>query len=663
MLNETRKGWAMPACCVLLLILAAELIFSIRQHSQTFDESAHLYAGLSYWARSDFGVNPEHPPLVKLVAALPLLGLRGEVAPAPNIFFRGASSVGGGRFLYSHNADDLLFRARLAAGVFTLMLAALIFFAGREMYGAGAGLFGLALFVFEPNILAHGALVTTDMGAACCIFGAVYLFYRYIKRPSVLRLVACGVVAGLALAAKHSALVILPILAVLAVTEVVLMRPEAERWKGWRSSALRMAGSLAAIGLLSVAVLWTFYGFRYAARPNNQAMVPPTAVFLEGLKHPKEAAVIGFLERHHVLPEAYLYGLTDIAIGMQEGRPAYLFGKLYPQGRWFYFPSAFLVKSTLGFLALLALLLAARSIWGLELRRGTLFIAVPVFLFFTTAMISKLDIGLRHILPVFPFLIVLAAAGASALSARSRVWAGVAVILLLFHSGSSLMAFPNYLPYSNEVWGGVPDTHKVLADSNVGWAGGLKSLASYIRTERVGQCWFAYDGPAELSYYGIRCSPLPTFFSNLLGRPQPATPEQIEGPVFIGSQVLTGFDWGPEQMNPYRNFVVTRPTKVLEGEILVYNGTFHVPEIAALSHFILASRLAGAQPDRALAEARISEALNPNFRGVHELLASLYVRQQQPEPAKQEYEAALNIYRTIHPEFQKLRALSPNPVK
>jgi len=343
---------------------------------------------------------------------------------------------------------------------------------------------------------------------------------------------------------------------------------------------------------MSVAMLWAFYGFRYAARPGNQQIIPPTAVYLQNLKHPAEVAVIRFAERRHLLPESYLYGLTDVAIISQQGRPAYLFGKLYPNGRWFYFPAAFVIKSTLGFLLLLLLAVAAKGIWQGKTLRETLFIALPAAIFFAAAINSKLDIGLRHILPVYPFLIVLAAAAAWSLARQSKRWACVVAFLLMFHVGSSLRAYPNYLPYSNELFGGPLNTRKVLADSNVGWAGGMKATEKYIEQHHVSQCWFAYDGPAIPAYYHIGCAPLPTLFSGLLRRPQQIVPQHIQGPLFIGSQAMTGFDYGPADLNPYQQFAALHPSAVLQGEILVFDGEFDVPRICGLSHFVAANALA-----------------------------------------------------------------------
>ena len=461
----SRKHWTIAAVSILLLILEAELLLSVRQDSQTFDEATHLYAGYCYLKRGDFGINPEHPPMVKLVAALPLLPLRLPAQPPPPIYFRAAGGVGGSQFLYSHDADALLFRARAITTLFTLSLALLVFFAGSEMFSTGAGLFALALFVFEPNILANGALVTTDMGASCLVFATVYAFYRYCKRPSALRLAVCCLAAGLALAAKHSTVLLLPIFLGLAITEIAYRRgSESETSETRGRQTLRLLGFMAIATVISIAILWAFYGFRYAARPGGQQIVPSTAEYLKSLKYPVEASVIGFFEHRQWLPEAYLYGVTDIVMLSREGRPAFLMGHIYPEGRWFYFPGVFVIKSTLAFLILLALLVAARGIWRRQYRRELFFLLVPSAIWFAIAMTSKLSIGLRHILPIYSFLIVLVGGAAWMLARQSRRWAYVVALLLAFHIVSSLWAYPNYLPYSNEAFGGPSNTHKVVSD-------------------------------------------------------------------------------------------------------------------------------------------------------------------------------------------------------
>jgi hypothetical protein len=658
------KQWTIAAVAILLLILEAQLLLSVRQNSQTFDESAHLYAGYSYLKRGDFGINPEHPPLVKLVTALPLLPLGLPVPPPLDIFFRGASVVGGIQLLYTHDADALLFRARAISTLFTLSLALLVFLAGYEMFGVGAAMFALALFVFEPNILANGALVTTDMGASCLVFATIYAFYRYCRRPSALRLGVCGLAAGLALAAKHSTVLLLPILLVLAATEIARGRgvePETTEPRGRQT--LRLLGFMATVTVISLAILWAFYGFRYAARPNNLAIIPPTTEYLKSLKNPAEARLIGFLEQRRWLPEAYLYGLTDIMILSHEGRPAYLLGHLYPAGRWFYFPAVFVIKSTLAFLILLALVVAAREMWRRNYRRELCFLVLPPLIWLLIAMTSKLDIGLRHILPVYPFLIVLAGAAAWMLSRQSRRWVYVVAILLGFHIISSLWAFPNYLPYSNEAFGGTSRTYQAVSDANVGWEGGLKALQSYINKRHITHCWFAFDGPNDPAYYHIPCSPMPTFFSWIVQRPQQVVPQEIEGPVFLGSHELAGFDWGPDDMNPYNQFRGLHPSVVLQGEILKFDGTFHVNQVAALSHFVVADQmLRQKQLDRAIVEFKLAEQLDPEAILTHQMLATLYAQMKQPADAMREYQAAMHIYQTVHPDFQKFNDPPQNPL-
>jgi len=171
-----------------MLILLIELIVPAYQQSATFDEGCHTLAGYTYWTKGDFGINPENPPLVKLLAAVPLLAMPLRYSPPPQIFFKVSCLAGGKQFLYSNNADAMLFRARMAAAMLTLLTGLLVLAAAAEMFAPTVGLLALILFVFEPNLIAHGSLVTTDMGMTLFLFATVYSFYRYVKHPSVARL-------------------------------------------------------------------------------------------------------------------------------------------------------------------------------------------------------------------------------------------------------------------------------------------------------------------------------------------------------------------------------------------------------------------------------------------------------------------------------------------
>lgn len=647
---------------VLFAVLAAELALSVRNQSQTFDESAHMYAGYSYWKVHDFGINPEHPPLAKLIATLPLLPMQVTggrpmhlaIGPPPKTAFRGASLMGGRRLLYSNDADTLLFRSRMTISIFTFALAVLVLLAANEMFGWEVALIALLLFVFEPNVLANGALVTTDMAATAMLFGTVYTFYRYLTRPSFVRLLVCSLFAGLTISVKHSGLLLFPILLVVAIADLLVARTSAETWRSLTRRGLAALGSLLVIAAVSVTILWSCYGFRYAARPNGAAMVPPTPAFLQTLNQPVEQRAIGFCERHHLLPESYLYGLTDVLVLTNEGRPTYLFGEGYPQGRWFYFPSTLVIKSTIGFLLLLALGLAAGSLWKRDQRRQALAMLLPAAVYLAYAMRSKLDIGHRHILPIYPFLIVLAAAGAWTLAQRSRVWTAAVAALILFHAVSSVRAYPAYLAYSNEFWGGPSKTYRTVGDSNVGWTSGLHTMQRYISDRKITQCWFAYYGPVDLSYFHLPCKTMPTFFSTILGNPQAVVPESVQGPIFVSSENISGLGWEPPELNPYWSFKDRTPDAVLDGSILVFNGTYDVPRISAMSHLVIAGNaLRGGHPERALPEAQQAEALAPELLMSHEMLSSLYAQNHQPAEAQREYEQALQLYRTTYSEFAK----------
>src|SRR5690348_9353996 len=139
----------------LLVILALELTLTIRRETQTWDEACHIFAGYRYWTRGDFAMNPEHPPLVKLIAAAPLLLLHLQGPERKDLFSKEEDFTSATRFVYSNNAEQILFRTRMAVSLFCLALAVLVLAAAREMFGKIAALIALTLFVFEPNLLAH----------------------------------------------------------------------------------------------------------------------------------------------------------------------------------------------------------------------------------------------------------------------------------------------------------------------------------------------------------------------------------------------------------------------------------------------------------------------------------------------------------------------------
>src|SRR6185503_17161621 len=256
--GKRHKVYEIAAVFFLLIILSLQLYLSVRRESQTWDEANHIFAGYRSWTHADFGLNPEHPPLVKLLATAPLLGSQPTVPVLEERFFKEDAFLRGKEFLYQNDADKILARTRMTAATLTLLTALVVFFGTREMFGTGAAFIALTLLVFDPNLLAHGALITTDVGLACFMFLSVYLFYRFLKSPSALRLIAAGASVGLVLAVKHTGLLILPILFLLTLCHILTEKIARH--------ALKRLGSFALIALIGWGVLWSFYRFRYDAR-------------------------------------------------------------------------------------------------------------------------------------------------------------------------------------------------------------------------------------------------------------------------------------------------------------------------------------------------------------------------------------------------------------
>jgi hypothetical protein len=599
---------------LLLFAMAAELALSARQQSQTFDEGVHIFAGYRYWKDFDFGANPEHPPLVKLVAALPLLRLPLRTPSIPDADFKMVEYRTGRDFLYGNDARTILWRARMAAATFTLFLALAVFFVANSMWGEEPAFMALTLFVFEPNFLAHGALVTTDIAATLGIFLGIGSFYLYLKKPSAVRLVGAGLVAGLCLSGKHSGILLFPMLLFLAAAELVNWDDLAARKfiPDLAKKAPRLVVSLTAIAVISFAVLWSMYGFRFAARPSGLKVNPSLPEFAQQMG-PASSAIVLRMARWHLLPESYLYGVASIS---SAGKiPTVIFGKYYPSAQWFYFPSIFVVKSTLAFLLLCCLLPLCAPLWGKEFRREMRFLVIPPTLYLSVAMTSGINYGVRHLLPIYPFLIVAASFAAWNLGRRHRALAALVTALLVFHAVSSLRAFPNYIPYANEVWGGPAKVHEILADSNVDWGQGLVALKQYIDEHHIQNCWFAYFGQliVDVSYYGIPCKALPTAFADLIQMPMPVLPPQVDGPVFISSTEMSRTYWRADWINPYLPFQEKPPSSLIADSILVYDGKVDLSEVSALTHENLASEFLNDHKfDQALSEAEAAVAVAPN---------------------------------------------------
>ena len=660
--------WVIATAFLLLVLMEVQLIFSVRWQSVTWDEGDHLYAGYMSLVEHDYSINPEHPPMAKMIAAIPLLFLDLKIPPRRHGYFKDDAYISGREFLFGndpqnggkYSADTLLFRARMAASIFALLLAALVFLAGSEMFGRGAGLLALVLVVFEPTILTNGAYVTTDTAASCMLFAAVYAFYRYVKKATLARLAVTGVASGLALAAKDSGILLLPLLIVLGFGELVL------RWRfAARSSSssepslkmqqasrcrelLRMAGAICGISVIAVVVLWAFYGFDYAVGP-----IVPTLAQASSQLPPFEAGVIHFFASFHLLPESYIFGLVD-QHGVSKGGPMFFLGKIYAHGVWFYFPMALVIKCTLGEMFLLAIAVWMAPSGKIRQPREVFFLLSPAAVYLAAAMTTQLNIGIRHLLPIFAFLLVFAAAGALKLAQSSHVGAIAIAVLMLWHVGSSARCFPNYMPYANELWGGPSQIHRYLSDSSSEWGQQLKAVKAYLDANHVKQCWFAYWlAPVSApSYYGIPCHLLPT--SSTVGKFDLDVPESIDGPVLISYSELYGAGFVATERDTYKVLVDRQPDAVIMNGVAVYNGTFQFPLASALAYVYRSKRaIMSRNPQAALAYATQAVKIAPDdFEPQLDMGVALLMN-GSPSEAMEHLRRAAEITRNMEPSSQK----------
>ncbi len=651
-----RRYWVGGTVLLLLLIMVTEVGLSTRRESASWDEGDHIYAGYMNWKHGEYSLNPEHPPLVKLVATLPLLPLDLKIAPRQDRYFKSESYYGGRELLFRngpqygghYSADTLLFRIHMTVLIFALVLALLLFVAGNEMFGTAAGLIAMTLFVFDPTVLTNAPFVTTDMGAACGFFAAVYTFYRFVKEMRWRRAILCGLAVGLALSAKHSAAALLPLLVLLAIGDL------AGRWKAAGALPTRvtkqMLLGMGAIASIALFVLWGVYSFRYAMHPIGEVM-PPLAHQMASLS-PVMRGLISFCAHYHLLPESYLYGLVDVQrVGMF--MPTYFFGKLYAHGQWFYFPVLLSLKWSIGVLGLLALAIYAFATGKVRRPREVFFLTLPAVFYLAVAMAGPLNIGVRHVLPVFPFVFALAGAGTGWLIQQRKAWIYVVAPLLLWHVVDSVRMFPNYMPYANVLWGGPAKTHLYFSDSATEWGQELKWTRQWVDAHHVRQCWFAYfPAPFLLpSDYGIPCKLLPTM--DTMSEGDISLPPVVHGPILISFGDLNGFEFGTKLRNPYQALFERKPDDIIANGVAVFNGDFALPEAAALEYEQQTKRELKKDPQAALSAAHQAVALVPNGFDANIALGDAFAANGNPNGARSAYTVALNRVPEMEPTSQE----------
>ena len=434
---------------------------------------------------------------------------------------------------------------------------------------------------------------------------------------------------------------------------LLLAGAEALLARNWVILAKRLAACVAIL-ICAWVVLWSFYGFRYNAAPSGLHPSPALAPYIQSMRSHRDAQLLSFAAHLHLLPEAYLWGLVYTKQTEWE-YTSYFFGHVYRHGPWEYFPAAFLIKSTLPLLIFLAFL---PLLWfGKQNRHGRelYFLLVPIGVYFAVVTTSHFDIGARHLLPIYPFLYLLAAAGAANAFRRGRAWAVAAALLMVWQVVTSALVSPAYMAYGNEAWGGPSQVHKYLSDANVDWGQQLKAVKHYLDKNHITNCWFAYfpDGVVEPSDYGVNCRRLPTA-NNISWMPLPMeVPPVIEGTVLISDSDLEGIEFGDGALNPYEAFRSLKPVAVIEDGVNVYQGRFAIPLASALVAVYHAEQLVKAgQVKAAMRLSAQAAALAPTSAITQLNLAKMLAAAGQSAEARQHYALAYKAVTMVKPELQ-----------
>jgi hypothetical protein len=526
---------------LLIAILHATMsITATEEKSPTFDEPAHLTAGYGYWLKNDFRLDPENGNLSQRWAALPLLFTRPNFISEKDRGWQEADEGQTGRqFFYElgNDSDRMLRRGRMMISILSAALCLLIYRCSRELFGTIGGLLSETVAAFDPTMLAHGALVTSDMAAALFFTAAIWSAWRLLEKITLWTLaVAALSLSGLFLTKLSApiALLVIAILSMLRISSRSAITLQIGRFRNvldmkW-CKACAIAASGAIVGVSVVLAIWAAFSFRYSAwidnHSNREATTWPWNYLLED--HGVAENAISFARTHHLLPEAYLYGLAYVH-KHSDDRPAFLDNQWSVIGFRSFFPRAFFYKTPLPLLGLTALGFytalarwnehrrrSLRATWEIvrsDLFRLSPFWALPL-IYGVCAMASGLNIGHRHILPIYPMLFIACGATAYFLSKNHRTIGASAVAILLFcQIGESVAVRPNYLAYFNEIAGGPARGYKHLVDSSLDWGQDLPGLKTWLEEHKSivdgKPLYLAYFGTGDPRWYGIDAKSLP----------------------------------------------------------------------------------------------------------------------------------------------------------
>jgi 4-amino-4-deoxy-L-arabinose transferase-like glycosyltransferase len=541
----TDRPWLTLWVALLLALHAGVALHSVTEQGWTHDEVAHLTAGHVYWTHGDFRFQPENGNLPQRWAALGTLPLSpsfrteemGDVWPRAHVW-RAAH-----RFLFQSGnpAELMLFSGRAAMVFWGVAGGLLVFFAARATWGARPALLSLALYGFSPTVLANAPLITSDMCAAVLLPAAAWAWWRACHRVTPGTLALAGLATGLACVAKFSAVLLGPVFVALAVLRLVAPngKPRLRRLR-----ELALAGVVTAC--LALGVIWLFFGFRHSAfspdLPGPHRFFFTWEQMLED--SPFWDSVLRKVAAIGVFPEAFLHGFVHVRY-QSLARSAFLMGSYSLEGWWWFFPFTWLVKSTLG--ELLAAGLTATGFFAVIRRAGPNAVVhklispspfAPLVVFAAVyggfAILGNLNIGHRHILPLY---LVSAFLAAGAVNALAGSWGRrLLPVTLALSALEALVGHPYHLAFFNRAAGGPENGWRLLVDSSLDWGQELPRTAEWIATNRLAgePVHLAYFGSDDPRYHGISA----TRFSELVMLERALEYAPLSGGIYAVSATL-----------------------------------------------------------------------------------------------------------------------------
>lgn len=493
----------------LLLVHSSMLAYNARWMSPTLDEPAHIVAGLSHWKFGHFSLYRVNPPLVRMVAALPIMasGYKFDF-PERSSIWDGRHEFHLGEQFVAENGRRTLWLtviARWACIPFSLLGATLCYFWGKDLYGIKAGLLACTLWCFSPMVLGHAALLTPDAHAASLGLLACYGYWCWLKTPTWRLTIWTGVALGMAGLAKTTFVLLYPMWLILWIV-YRLSKPGTVPLKRWGYEGT-MLGVRMLIGLYLVNLCYLGDGSFIPLKEYSfvsELLGGNTQSEGTNTRNRFSDSLLG--QMPVPLPSDYVYGIDFQQRDFESfGRPSYLRGVFQEEGWWYYYLYAASVKTPLGTIAIVVIAIVLRFWYrgkAAQWRDEMILTAPAVVIFLVVSSKWGFSHHYRYIFPCIPFFFIWISQTAALskptnLTVRSCkvCWTSAVIISAIATVCGSILCFPHSLAYFNQTVGGPSHGAEHLLNSNIDWGQDLIHLEHWSQANaEESAVYLAYDG-------------------------------------------------------------------------------------------------------------------------------------------------------------------------